>query len=46
MGRKKKLRAVIKSNEKWYVDQIAENLRSLGYVTVVKPLGRKWLLYC
>jgi hypothetical protein len=43
---KKKLKAVIKSHEKWYVDHIAINLQRLGFLTIVKPLGKKWLLYC
>ena len=46
MKREKKLKAVIKSHEKWYIDQIADNLRTLGFITIVKPLGKMWILYC
>jgi len=43
---KKKMRAIIKSYEKWYVDQFAERLNKLGIATIIKPLGRRWFLYC
>jgi hypothetical protein len=42
---KKRLSAIIKSSDEIYVRAIAKNMSTLGFFTIVKKLGKKFILY-
>jgi hypothetical protein len=42
----KKLRGILKSSDKYYLEDIKGRMATRGYLAIIKPIGKHFVLYC